>query len=261
MLHPHSARAFSLVELSIVLVILGLLAGGIMVGQNMIRGAELKGVISDISTYQSAYTNFRDKYQSYPGDMPDATNNWGIRAGATGNDTTCRDTIGSYTGTCNGNGDNRIDESGGSNPATVFERWLAWQHLSLAGMIEGKFTGASNDAGPFTRAPGINGPTWSLGSSVFSDIVFLVGPVSGSPHYFDGPYNNNTLWIGQNIATPDELWSIDSKIDNGLPGTGSVVTLKASSTWGTGCATSDAVSAEYNVSSSNKTCTILYFFR
>lgn len=249
----HRTHAFSLVELSIVLVILGLLAGGIMVGQNMIRGAELKGVISDLSTYQTAYSNFRDKYQSMPGDMSDATNNWGIRAGGSGNDATCRDTFGSYTGTCNGNGDNRVDETA---TTTLFERFLFWQHLSLAGMIDGKFTGASGDATPELRVPGINMPKSTLGSTYGYLAAYVIGPQSGSAHYYDGTYLVNTVSQAHGMM-PDEAWSVDTKIDNGIPATGAVWSLKQSSTWSPGCTTSDtAATAEYNVTNKSKICVI-----
>ncbi|MFN7611184.1 MAG: type II secretion system protein, partial [bacterium] len=58
---------FSLIELAIVLVILGLLVGGIMSGQSLIRAAELRSVTSDLSRYESAVYTFRDKYSDLPG--------------------------------------------------------------------------------------------------------------------------------------------------------------------------------------------------
>ena len=69
--------AFSLVELSIVLVILGLLTGGILTGQNLIRAAELRSVVTEFQTYQTAVMTFRDKYFALPGDMTNATDFWG----------------------------------------------------------------------------------------------------------------------------------------------------------------------------------------
>lgn len=55
-------RGFSLVELSIVLVILGLLTGGILAGQSLIRAAELRAVSTEYSRYATAVQSFRDKY-------------------------------------------------------------------------------------------------------------------------------------------------------------------------------------------------------
>ena len=69
----HTRAAFTLVELSIVIVIIGLLIGGILGGQSLIHASELKSVISDFQKYQSAITQFRTQYNAWPGDMPNAT--------------------------------------------------------------------------------------------------------------------------------------------------------------------------------------------
>ena len=69
---------FSLVELSIVLVILGLLTGGILAGQNLIRAAELRSVTTQFQNYHAAVMTFRDKYFALPGDMANAEDFWGL---------------------------------------------------------------------------------------------------------------------------------------------------------------------------------------
>ena len=66
-------QGFSLVELSIVLVILGLLTGGILTGQSLIRAAELRSVTTEFQKYQTAMMTFRDRYMALPGDMRNAT--------------------------------------------------------------------------------------------------------------------------------------------------------------------------------------------
>lgn len=131
-LQPLSA--FSLVELSIVLVILGLLTGGILAGQSLIRASEIRSVSADLQRLHSAVYSFRDKYMAFPGDMPNATRFWGVRAG-TGSDLTCHQTIGSTTGTCNGDGDGRIEFITGDS-AMFGERFLAMQHLARAGLMK-----------------------------------------------------------------------------------------------------------------------------
>lgn len=82
-------RGFSLVELSIVLVILGLLTGGILSGQSLIRAAELRSVVTDIQQIQTSIYSFRDRYMALPGDMKDATDFWGIAGGSNGNNDAC----------------------------------------------------------------------------------------------------------------------------------------------------------------------------
>lgn len=95
-------RGFSLVELSIVLVILGLLTGGILAGQSLIRAAELRSYITDVQRYPAAVNAFKDKYFAYPGDMANATKFWGALGGdGTGNDAACQALSASGLPTCN----------------------------------------------------------------------------------------------------------------------------------------------------------------
>ncbi|MGB1540395.1 MAG: prepilin-type N-terminal cleavage/methylation domain-containing protein, partial [Rickettsiales bacterium] len=68
----NSKAGFSLVELSIVLVILGLLTGGILGGQSLIRAAELRSVSKEYEKYQTAINIFKDKYFALPGDFNNA---------------------------------------------------------------------------------------------------------------------------------------------------------------------------------------------
>lgn len=245
-----------MVELSIVLVILGLLTGGILAGQSLIRAAELRSVTSDLQRYSTAIFTFRDKYLALPGDMTNATRFWGIRGGTTGNDTACWHTLGSYTGTCNGDGNGRIQ----GTDVTEAERYLVFQHLALAGLIEGSYTGAStvnNDIGAY--AP-INVPRGRLSNSAWS-ILFFLGPLSGDPQLFDNPYNINVIRLsvnaGYTILKPEEAWNIDTKNDDGKPGTGVMWVYKNTSTFNPACATSNVTStAEYNVTNTSVACSL-----
>jgi len=100
-------QGFSLVELSIVLVILGLLVGGVLSGQSLIRAAELRKYITLQDRYRTALLSFRDKYFALPGDMTNATAFWGAKSA-----TNCLNNAGAAvntaTGTCDGNGDGNI---------------------------------------------------------------------------------------------------------------------------------------------------------
>lgn len=247
-------QGFTLVELAIVLTILGLITGSILMGQSLVRSAEIRKVISDLQRFSSANDNFRKKYGSIAGDFPTATDVWGIRSGSTGSDATCRNNKGNYTGTCNGNGDNYIDITNGLG----FERFLFWQHLALSGMIEGQFTGASNDATAFGRGSGINAPVTPLGSSFFLEVLYISTPTAADAHYFAAPYNANVLVFADRPLTPPEMYRIDSKIDDGMPATGGMLSLKGSSSWAPNCADGDSLTAQYNVSNMSKACSIHY---
>jgi len=257
-------RGFSLVELSIVLVILGLLTGGILAGQSLIRAAELRGTIADFQRYQTAVQTFREKYFGLPGDLRNATSFWGIAGGATGNDTTCQNTAATTVATCNGTGDGWIE----TNAVAYGERFRAWQHLANAGLIEGSYTGRDGAATPgdtsdanFNR-PGINVPKGKVSNTLFG--IAYRQAVSGDANWFDGGAYN-ILSLGNMTMNPvlaAEAWTIDTKLDDGRPAYGFIQGLKNTGTWAPGCATTGVSStAEYNVSSSSGRCPVYWFLR
>jgi prepilin-type N-terminal cleavage/methylation domain-containing protein len=104
----HRRHAFSLVELSIVLVILGLLAGGVISGQSLIRAAELQSISTDYARYMTAALTFQDKYFTIPGDMPNATKFWSERVAGHAGDLTYHQTINTTNGTCDGDGNRKF---------------------------------------------------------------------------------------------------------------------------------------------------------
>ena len=221
--------AFSLVELSIVLVILGLLTGGILAGQSLIRGAELRAVGTEYARWRTATQAFRDKYFGLPGDLTNATAFWGTMPGGCPNNARPVQTT-----TCNGNGNGRIEYAGyPSNEAYAY-----WQHLANAGLIEGSFSGTSNDAATFyadsISAADVNVPRSKLGNGVWLVSDQDVQPIS-SMNFFEGNYGN-TFWFGglnsglitRYLLKPEEQWNIDTKLDDGKPGTGIIRTREDS---------------------------------
>ncbi len=119
----RATHAFSLVELSIVLVILGLLVGGILAGQSLIRASELRTVSADVSRYNQAMLAFKDKYFALAGDITNATAFWGTAASCPGTYTTPS----SDNTTCNGDGNGQV---------TSIETWRTWQQLTAAGLTQ-----------------------------------------------------------------------------------------------------------------------------
>ncbi len=238
--------AFSLVELSIVLVILGLLTGGILAGQSLIRGAELRGVVTESQKFQTAVASFRDKYFTIPGDMTTATKLWGIAKGATGNDNVCRDEPSSVA-TCNGDGNGGINTSTGA-----YEDLRFWQHLTNAGLIEGSYNGAGpnpNDAAPSSKMDRASyWFPWTYGTQAATTSQF-----AGTRGNIFELYKLSASFYSVN---PQELWNIDTKLDDGMPNQGRIWSNKGDATYP--CTTQfnqlSDTGATYNLSHSGVAC-------
>lgn len=252
-------KAFSLVELSIVLVILGLLTGGILAGQSLIRAAELRSATADFQRFTASMYVFRDKCLALPGDMNNAQLFWGVQHATPG---TCATTASSTTATCNGDGNGRIQN--GSGPFQ--EEYRAWQHLANAGLIEGHYTGVP-DTGPNKPVPGTNVPASKLGDAAWSIAYADITYLSGSGASYWGPaQDGNTMFFGgvngdltrdNDILKPEEAWNIDTKLDDGLPGSGRILGEYPNSS----CHTGGTAPSAYNVSSSNKICALRFVIR
>lgn len=254
---PQFERGFSLVELSIVLVILGLLTGGILGGQSLINAAALRSVSTDYQRFSAAANTFRDKYFAYPGDLRNATAFWGK------DNTNCAGDTGTAAtpGTCNGDGNGVVGIYGASAEYTRY-----WQHLALAGLIEGTYTGicttvdwgicAPGPAGSVVPASKFNNGAFfifqlSLDNSVNGEFAYSDAPLPFEPMLiFSSP--SATTFFGPRILKPDEAWNLDTKMDDGKPGTGRFV----SGTAGGNCVGGDGTMAgsTYNLQNNGPSC-------
>ncbi len=184
-------KGFTLVELSIVLVIIGLIVGGVLVGQDLIAAAQIRAQISQLNEFNAAVNTFRAQYDGIPGD----TRNLfalGLVADTNGN----------------GNGDGIID---GDPSATNTEAAHFFDSLSAAELIAGQFGETE-------------GPETSI------DTGLLVAVSAGSLNYWivgggvgSGPNDmtNAAVAAGSGI-TGFQAWSLDSKMDDADPETGSM---------------------------------------
>ncbi len=250
---PHAA--FTLVEMAVVLALIGLLVGGILGGQALLRSAELNRVTTEFASYQNAYNQFQVQYSAIPGDMLTATRYWNS-AGGTGSDTTCRNTnsLGS-TGTCNGDGDRLIDTA--SN-----EMFRAWQQLANAKLIEGSYTGTAYVSGQASsHRPGTNCPEGRIAGSGWSMLAIQSNHYTstffsrnhGNVAVFGGAISNDITAGG--ILAPGDAYSIDRKYDDGMPGTGKVETNFTTCTMASANTT---YSAAYNTRIGTPSCALLF---
>jgi prepilin-type N-terminal cleavage/methylation domain-containing protein len=219
-------HGFTLIELSIVLVIIGLIVGGVLVGQDLIRAAEIRATVGQKEKFDAAAVAFKLKYGALPGDIQPAT------AGAFG----LFQLTGNCGGTCTVNrfGDGKINRSyTGVN--SVWESFAFWRHLSEANLIEGKY--GSDVTNPINATNGWATATPSGYLKLFSPEAKIGGGkyfgLNESYRYvidggmtwyytkFAADYSINGQ--GSDYSTPIIAQAIDSKIDDGKPNTGNVV--------------------------------------
>ncbi len=256
-------RGFSLVELSIVLVILGLLTGGILAGQSLIRAAELRAVNSEVQRYSAAVYSFRDKYFAYPGDMTNATNFWGVQDPTPA---TCEMTASSGQATCNGNGNGQVEDGSYTSGS---ESYRFWQHLANAGLIEGQYSGIAGPGGTMHHVLGVNAPRSKISNSGWG-FSYLGFWAAGDPTTYAGDWGN-LYWFGSvgainnrpqsSALTPEEAWNIDTKTDDGRPGLGKVL-MRSDNAWGNAAACSTSTSqtdysGDYALTVKSKVCALM----
>jgi hypothetical protein len=124
----QNASGFTLLEIAIVLLVVGLLFVGVMRGQELLTAARVRGVIQEQAGFRTAFFGFQDRYQAIPGDYPNAS---GTLAGVS---VAC----GVAGSPGNGNGNRQVQAQDG-------EHILVWDHLSKANYLNGRFTCEGND--------------------------------------------------------------------------------------------------------------------
>jgi hypothetical protein len=181
------SAGFTLVEVAIVLVTIGLLIGGIARGQELIQNARVRDFMAGQDAVEQAVLAFQDRFHAMPGDYAEASANIGC-----GPD-----------GCPNGNGNGRV-ESG--TDGAIHEDILAWQHLTASGFLRGDFRMQPGATVPSAD----NAPT-----SVFGGYLQIA---------LDSTWGANTV-SGHNLKTGNYvpaavLAEVDRKIDDGLSGSG-----------------------------------------
>jgi prepilin-type N-terminal cleavage/methylation domain-containing protein len=221
MQRPHilknskSQSGFTLVELSIVLVIIGLIVSSVLVGQDLVKAATVRSLIAQRDTFDSAVFTFRGKYNILPGD-------------------------GSSTAitACSGNGDGKLSAFNvavtAATTANTGDSACFWmilgQGTNSAGYIPGAYTGDTASPGGAIAANMAIQPTSKLGglwgayySEIFGSNAYLLGVRYGTTQRTQGADGSVDYTTALNI---------DTKIDDGLGKTGSIKSVLASDSTG-----------------------------
>jgi prepilin-type N-terminal cleavage/methylation domain-containing protein len=233
-------KGFTLVEIAIVLVIIGLLLGGILKGQELINSARVRNLADSTTGIQAAYFGFIDRYRRVPGD-------WDV--------TTAGQAIGGTILT-GGNNNGRLD-----NSASWAEPNALWEHLSKAGFINGSYNGG-----------GGNEPTTTNNASPFNPFNSAI-VMARTNNYLDvtaAPPTRLHLIVGR--GTPvDIARELDTKVDDSVPTTGNMRAAPnnpgplgaGASSWGAGdasCVTGAGTNAFWDVNLDSQDCNTIYLY-
>ncbi|MDQ1362724.1 MAG: hypothetical protein QG652_584 [Pseudomonadota bacterium] len=177
---------FTLIEIAIVMVIIGLLLGGVLKGQEMINSAKVRSLNNKMDGITAAWFAFQDRYRAIPGDMINAnTQIAGVTAAQ----------VGDSGGTVNSNA----------------ERGFAWVHLSAAGFLSGSYNGAA--AVSNFNCPIVTCPNNGFGQGMLLTFDNMATANAGQ--------NAAELLTGDQIPV-GIVAELDRKIDDGLTNSGSI---------------------------------------
>jgi len=194
-------KAFSLVELSFVITLMGLFAISVVVANNFIENTKLASFIKQVNSYKSSVKLFKMSYNSLPGDIVNATS--------------VIDNVSN-----NGNGDGIINWND--------ENYYAWNHLSAVEYIKENFSGVATSG---VAVINDNVPEALIADGVGYSLAYVSGAESGYGYVAGSARNilvvarecpgcSNFRSVGQNFLTTKEAYKIDKKFDDSYAKTG-----------------------------------------
>lgn len=206
-----SPKGFTLVELSIVLVIIGLLIGGILVGQSLVESTKINMQIKQIQQFDIAVSNFKSKFKQIPGDCSICNH---------GN------------GALNGNNNKIIGNGTSTTPTHLIydEAGHFFSDLSKMGMLS-EYYATVNVRTTFNIGIGKQFPKAKIGKAGFWATTNYLGQIYYGYVSKDSSQGGN-VWTNcaggfmcDRVLTPEQAAGVDSKFDDGVPTTGDVTTI------------------------------------
>lgn len=232
-------KGFTLVELAIVMIIIGLLIGGVLKGQELITNAQVTSTASQVKGFDAAITTFRDAQNALPGDL--ATPNVRLP--------NCAGVPCSRVGNANG----IINGAGlpGVANTTDDEAGAAWAQMNAANLISGvQQDAALQGFGTLTPSASIGGG-YFLNYSANGAANARTGPLFPVGHYLTLAGVANANLSGNNgLLTTAKAARIDRKLDDGIPNSGNVRGA------GTNCASVATVAGVWNEANETARCAL-----
>ena len=243
-------QGFTLIEMSIVLAIIGLIVGGILKGQEVVNNGRLKMQEAQMDAIKAAVFTFQDQYTYLPGDYPNAQSQLGFT-----------------NATSNGDGNGIIGKPSQTTPSAAIladtddtnstESVLAWAHLVAANLMQGVTLPSQTGLKTVISTTNLSYPGKMSGTFVW------LATFSASSAGISGPMLRLQLPIsgalstasGQAVREPD-AYNIDRKYDDGSPNTGTILVDSVSDT--TNCVSNSSYTLTSSGSPNTNYCTMLW---
>lgn len=210
----NKQKGFTLVEMSMVILVISLMIVTVLKGESLLRQARLNNIMTDAKKYQGAIMAFKDKYNTYPGDLSNADSYW--------------------SGAQRGNGNKKIDFT--KTGVNTYENVHLWKHLKLSGFLDSSVataspSGASGILGvDIPKASIDTAGYWNQHLDAASKSTYKVLNSFGVPKITMivakpgttanvGASTNLTL-LPTGFLTAAEAYAMDRKYDDSLPKSG-----------------------------------------
>lgn len=217
-------KGFTLVELAIVLIVIGLITAIVTSGRSIIQASEARSVMSEIRKHMQSFNQFTERYHAYPGDFRNFSTVF--QAGTTAAMNLANSPVNQNIQLTdyNGNGDNQIKWSDA-------EGTKAWLQMQIAGLTDN--IGNSGDPRNTTATLRVTVPASNIGGG-------------GNGYFIDySPAMQNFLGLGgisaggginnKSALSPERAEAIDRKLDDDNPSTGFVQSINGTPVPATNC--------------------------
>jgi len=230
----NGQKGFTLIEIAIVLVIIGLLLGGVLKGQELINTARVRALNNSVDGITAAWFSFQDRYRAFPGDYLQARAIVNLPGVAVG-----------------GDGNGRVGITGAATDAPN-ERAQVWVHLEAAGYITGGYDGSILATGT------LNADQYGCSVTTCPDNGFGSGMMimHGTEVQTAGAAAAHELISGRGIPV-DVLAELDRKVDDGAATTGLMQIGDGGTNWA-GSAACIAGATNYNLQSPSDDCAAIF---